>query len=333
MNLKTIKNIDVDLWTDLLGHSSQASPFQSPEFYKFINKIPGFKPEVFAIEDGGKLLALVIVVIQKEKGIMAYFSRRGIVYGGPLIRKNNVNALGVLLEHTSAALRGKVIYIESRNFFDYQAFISIFNVQKWNFLPYLNFQVSAAGKTKDDLLAAMKYNRRREIKMSIKHGATYDLASNEEEVAEVYKILKSLYRERVNLPLPNFEFFSSFIKSEFTRVFVVKIDDKVIAGSFCLFYPGKNLYTMYYCGLREIDKKIFPTNLAVWAAIEYAVNEQIPVVDLMGAGRPDEDYGVRKYKSQFGGDLVEYGRFLKVLNPFLYNLGRLGLKMMTKFNS
>jgi len=51
----------------------------------------------------------------------------------------------------------------------------------------------------------------------------------------------------------------------------------------------------------------------------------------MGAGKPNEEYGVRDYKSQFGGDLVAFGRYLKVLNPLLYRVGKVGLKILSKF--
>jgi len=52
----------------------------------------------------------------------------------------------------------------------------------------------------------------------------------------------------------------------------------------------------------------------------------------MGAGKPDEDYGVREFKSKFGGELVNYGRFIRINNPFYYKLGELGLKILYKFN-
>jgi lipid II:glycine glycyltransferase (peptidoglycan interpeptide bridge formation enzyme) len=317
-------------WEYLISISKYSSPFQTPDFLQFINSNNYYKAEVFAVEDNGVILALAVVVIQKEHGLKKYFSRRGIIYGGPLVFDENKTALNFLLVQIKAKLSKKVIFIEIRNFFDYKKLNPIFFDQGWNFIPYLNFQINTDEKTINDLLSAMKYNRRREIKLSIKNGAEYGLAKNVEEVREVYEILKSLYAERVKLPLPPFDFFQKFMETDITRVFVVKYENKVIAGSFCTFYPMKNLYTMYYCGHREISKKIFPTSLAVWAAIEFAVKEKIPIVDLMGAGQPDEEYGVRNYKAQFGGDLIEYGRFLNILNPTLYKVGVLGVNILSK---
>jgi serine/alanine adding enzyme len=49
---------------------------------------------------------------------------------------------------------------------------------------------------------------------------------------------------------------------------------------------------------------------------------------MMGAGKPDEGYGVREFKSKFGGELVEHGRFLFVCNPRLYALGKYIVKKL-----
>jgi lipid II:glycine glycyltransferase (peptidoglycan interpeptide bridge formation enzyme) len=51
---------------------------------------------------------------------------------------------------------------------------------------------------------------------------------------------------------------------------------------------------------------------------------------MMGAGKPDESYGVRDFKAKFGGQLVEHGRFQIVLSPLLYEIGKMGVKMMKK---
>ena len=46
--------------------------------------------------------------------------------------------------------------------------------------------------------------------------------------------------------------------------------------------------------------KNFPTHLAIIGVIKYAIKNNIKVVDLMGAGKPDKAYGVRNYKLAFG---------------------------------
>ena len=47
----------------------------------------------------------------------------------------------------------------------------------------------------------------------------------------------------------------------------------------------------------------------------------------MGAGKPNQAYGVRDFKSKFGGDLVEHGRFLFVSKPLIYNFSKFILSL------
>ena len=52
---------------------------------------------------------------------------------------------------------------------------------------------------------------------------------------------------------------------------------------------------------------------------------------MMGAGKPgDGGYGVRDFKAEFGGKLVEYGRFKCILSPVLYRIGEIGVNIIKK---
>lgn len=64
--------------------------------------------------------------------------------------------------------------------------------------------------------------------------------------------------------------------------------------------------------------------------IDFAIEHELKMVDFMGAGKPDSEYGVRDFKLQFGGDLVEHGRFKYICKPMLYKMGVLGLKILAK---
>jgi lipid II:glycine glycyltransferase (peptidoglycan interpeptide bridge formation enzyme) len=90
------------------------------------------------------------------------------------------------------------------------------------------------------------------------------------------------------------------------------------------------LYEWFVCGLDGQFKNVFPSTVATWAAIEYAAKNGLIRFDMMGAGKPDEGYGVREFKSKFGGTLVEHGRFLHVLNPLLYAIGKKAVQILKK---
>ncbi len=85
--MQHIKNeeLNINKWHILIKLESVFSPFQTPEFYKSLNSIEEFSTDVFAVEEDDAYKSLVLVTVQKEKGIRGFFSIRGIVYGGPLL--------------------------------------------------------------------------------------------------------------------------------------------------------------------------------------------------------------------------------------------------------
>lgn len=329
--MKILINSEIDIlqWQDFLNYSINASPFQSPEFYRVINSITGYSADVFAMVENNTISSIILITIQKERGIKALFSKRGIIYGGPLFSDKS-NNISQLLEFIKHYYRLKLIYLETRNFFDYQFYKQYFVAQNWKFIQYLNFQLKIEGETFDSILKKFQYNRRREIRQSQEEGATYSECNNLDELTTLYNILEKLYNTRVKLPLPDIIFFRKLYESGICKVFVVKHNEKIIGGSICLYRKNQAIYSLYYCGIRNYHKKIFPTHLAILAAIDFATKNSLKYMDFMGAGKPDEKYGVRSYKKEFGGQMNEFGRFILILNPLLYNIGKLGLKILSK---
>lgn len=330
MIITSNESVNITLWNNLLVKSSFASPFQTPEFYNFINSVEDLSADVFAVEVDGEYKALVLVTIQQERGIKVYFSRRGIVYGGPLILSNNKNSLSYLLKSITEYYCTKLIYLEIRNNSDYTTFMKTFLKSGWNYEKHLNVQLLVDNTSVENVLSGMKYNRKREINISYREGAIVRLVQNEKEVIALYQILEALYQRKVKLPLPQIDYFQKLSRSDIGIVFVVLHRDKIIGGSFCVYSENLSINTVYYAGLRNYHKKIFPTHLAIMGAIEYAIDNNLKMVDFMGAGKPEIEYGVRDFKLQFGGDLVEQGRFVKINNPLLYRIGKLGLKLLAK---
>jgi len=114
------------------------------------------------------------------------------------------------------------------------------------------------------------------------------------------------------------------------KIFVIKYKGEVVGGIVCPITPGKTLYEMYICGKdKELkDKGVYPSVLATWAGIEYAIENGIPKFDFMGMGIPGRQYGVRDFKMRFGGEVVNYGRWTKINNPLLYHVAEFGYNVM-----
>ncbi len=312
-----------------LSQNPNGNFFQSPVFFRFIDGIPGYKPFLLlATNDAGKVLGSLLGVFQTNGGgLKSWLSRRLIVWGGPLVAEDTdiPEVTRRLLSELTRYAAGRSIYVEFRNFFETDALRSTFESCGYTFKPHLNYLV------RTDEEAAVKKrassSRIRQIKSSLKAGAEISEAASESEVAAFYRILQKLYKEKVKKPLPAPEMFLKFWKMGIGKFFVVKHEGRVIGGIMCPVYAEKVIYEWYVCGEDGLAQGLHPSVLATWAPIEYGYRNGFDHFDFMGAGRPDEDYGVREFKARFGGDEVCFGRYELVVNKSLYQVGKIGLKV------
>jgi len=114
------------------------------------------------------------------------------------------------------------------------------------------------------------------------------------------------------------------------KYFLIEYKGQIVGGIMCPIYNNKIIYEWYIAGEDGKHKGIYPSVLATWAPVNYAINNGLAQFDFLGAGKPDEDYGVREFKSSFGGTMVNYGRFTRINNRLLYSIGKTGLRLLRK---
>lgn len=320
--------IDQLQWKELVVKSNTASFFQTPECFEFYSTLSFLKPFVFGVSENNKLAGVLSGYITSNGNVIKrYFSKRAIVCGGAMLASDiSEAALKELLNTARKVLKRKVIYLEIRNYNNYSDYRQTFEVSGFSYSRHLNFHVSTP-----DIETALKNlstTRRREIKLSVKSGAEWSETTNQEDIRTYYKILEDLYKTKVKTPLFPLEFFKKLVRHSNGKLFVIKLNGRIIGGSVCVALPGRILYEWFVCGLDGQFKNVYPSTIATWAAIEYAAKNEYGCFDMMGAGKPDDGYGVREFKSKFGGELVEYGRFLYISIPLLFKIGEIAITIM-----
>ena len=311
-----------------------------------------------------RLVGVIVGYITRERNaIKQYFTRRAIIIGGPLLDEHiSDEALSALLSAVknlpilNPSLKGRTldttkqspfpsgegrgeaytplppgragvglpIYIETRNFHDYSRWKEVFETCGFLYQPHYDIHVHCNAQHQ------MSERRQRELKRAIKNGAMVCEAQTEQEVRDWYQILHRLYQEKVRTPLFSEEFFLQFYRNGVGKYLFVKHEGKVIGGMMCPILDGKAIYEWFVCGLDEEYREQSPSVVATHAAIEYAKNNGLPLFDFMGAGVPEVPYGVREFKREFGGEIVEYGRFLCIRKLLLYWIGKMGVKWLKR---
>lgn len=355
----TYKEIDRGEWSRLVQTSATGTWFQTPKAYEFFASQPElFKPFVIAISNDASLseaqhsinsslqtLRAVCVgyVTVERNPIKQYFTRRAIINGGPCFADDctdeEVNALLCALKSTLLSGRdgvGSPIYIETRNFNDYSRWKGAFEKAGFEYKRHLNFHVDCTDK--EQMWERLSENRKRQVrhvngdsKFEISNLRLDNIPVTEQDVREWYAILSELYRTKVKTPLWPVEFFVEAYRHGIGQFLLVRHEGKIIGGSMVV-RDEKTVYEWFECGLNAQSKEQYPSVMATYAGMCYAAEEGIGRYDMMGAGVPDVPYGVRDFKAEFGGKLVEHGRFLCVCEPILYKMGALAVRIIKKLN-
>ena len=334
------KDIDRAEWSVLVKASATGTWFQTPEAYCFYESMPEFfRPFVVAVErvndlaNERTLRGVCVGYVTVEKSPLKQFlTRRAIIIGGLCLADDCINEevtllLSTLREQLSTGADAP-IYIECRNFNDYSRWKDAFTAAGFDYKPHLNFHVDTSSV--EVVEANLGKSRKRDIRTTIREGVTIIEKPTEGQVMEYYSILDDLYKTRVKTPLFPEAFFQALAKHPDARFLLTKLNGKIIGGTVCVAQEGKCLYEWFACGEDGVYPHVFPSCYATYAGIRYAAEHNMPRFDMMGAGKPDEAYGVRDFKAKFGGKEVEYGRFLCVTKPLLYNMGVIGVKLLKK---
>ena len=327
--LFSAKEIKRSAWDGLVVQSPVASWFQTPEAYDFFDSISFFEAFCVAVEHSGSLKGIVVGYVQKDGGkVKQFFSRRAIINGGPLLADDiNDNELSVLLNATKSILKRKAIFVETRNFNDYSCWRGTFERNGFLYEPHLNFHLDCS----DFELAESNIgrHRRRYIRLSQKNGASIVDNPTIENIRDYYSVLNELYKKKVKVALFPFEFFSKLFATKTCRYVLIEYDGAIVGGSVCV-YTTTTAYEWFACGKDGLYKNVYPSSLTKYAGIKFAHNYGCHIFDMMGAGKPDEEYGVRDFKAEFGGKLVEHGRYKYICKPLLYKIGTIGVKILKK---
>lgn len=338
--ITTYDAINHDQWSALIRDSATGTWFQSPDAYRLYASLPELleafafalvnepKHGLEAISPDALRGVCVGYLTQEPSAAKQWFTRRAIIVGGPCLADDSTDEeVKALMVDVREHLKTKAIYIETRNFNDYSRWREAFTQAGFAYRPHLNFHLDCCDKTR--LWEQLSDNRKRQIRKSEKTQVTVldPETIGEAEIRMWYQSLQQLYRTKVKTPLWPLEFFLEAHKQGVGKYMLVSYNDKVIGGSMVV-ADSKSVYEWFECGLNAEYKDQYPSVMATWAGIQWTNTSALQRYDMMGAGEPGVAYGVREFKAEFGGTMVEHGRFLCICRPWLYRLGKAGVTLL-----
>lgn len=322
MTLYDKQTINRNQWQQLVENSSCGSWFQTPEAFDFYCSLSFLQPFVFGVAENDELKGVVCGYITADGNkLKQYFSRRAIIQGGALLADDvSENALAILLKYIKEKLSKKVIYVEIRNNNDYSKYKHTFESTDFEYQSHLNFLVDTHDI--ENMLAEINSSSLRKARKASSQGVVVSLTKQQEDVDGFYQILYNLYRHKVRKPLFPKKFFEQLVQHPDGYLFVAKYSDKVIGGMACVSFNKKILYEWFVCGDKNKYNHLHPSAFINFKVLQFAAEHGYEKFDFMGAGKPNVEYGVRDFKQKFGGELVEWGRYIYICNKILHKLGR-----------
>jgi serine/alanine adding enzyme len=325
---------EIDAWRRFIKKHPDGNIFHTPEMAAVFNHAKHLNSMVLAcINHNKEIISLILVVYVKTNGgISLRLSSRCISYGGILYRTDSGReSLAHILDALDMTARPVSLLTEIRNISDTSSFKDNVICNGYKYLDYINYLVPLDMEP-EDIFRGFSRTRRQNIKNLEKDGLCVQEIQERKGITAVYNILRSTYH-RVKVPLADISLFQAAFDILYSRgmarFYLAKSREEEIAAAVALFYK-KTIY-LWYLGTKKEFMKMSPASLLVWHLVKWGSQNDYKILDFLGAGRPNENYGVCEFKKRFGGIKVNYGRYQKVHSSQLLKLSEKAYKLYRIF--
>lgn len=310
-------------WSDYVKGHPTGNIFQSPEYYDLSCSLKGYSGVVVFCLDGERICGLVVAVINRVSSILpGALSSRSVIQGGPLTDNDDSEVARLLINEYNRQTKARVLFTQVRNLSDTGAFREVFISTGYRYEDHLNYLFDLT-RGPEALWSSIHPTRRKQINRAYRRNVTVTVSdsADREKLEACYSILQSVYRKAA-LPMPPPEYFINadihFGQKGMLRIFTANTGDEIIGFRMVLSFRGE-LFD-WYAASSEDHLESYPNDVLPWEVIKWGCENNYTRFDFGGAGHPEKPYGVREYKKRYGGDEVNFGRFLYAHNRLAYFL-------------
>jgi CelD/BcsL family acetyltransferase involved in cellulose biosynthesis len=323
--MEIVQQLDESVWREFVGSHPQAQIFHTPEMFEVFACADGHQPVLWAATEGHtRVLALLPAVeVTLKDGLWRSFTTRAIAYGSVLCEPGAEGevALAQLLQSYARAARKRALFTELRNLSDLTPAQPVVQNCGFAYEDHLNYLVNL-DLSPEEVMQNIGRRTRKNLRRALKQGdVVIEEASRLEQAEVCYRLLRTTYAA-VQVPLAGWSLFQAAFNVLYPRGMVkfllARVGEEYAAGSVELVFKDK-IYG-WYGGMDRNYSEFIPNEVLLWHLFEWGAQNGCKVYDFGGAGKPDEDYGVRDFKAKFGGQLVCYGR-----NTLVHSRARLAI--------
>jgi serine/alanine adding enzyme len=269
-----------------------------------------------AVDECGRVCALLVAIrVSTLDGFASTFASRSIMFAEPIYAASADGLAGVreLIDLHDRTMSRNCLFAEVRPLFDCPNSHDPFLESGYHRLGYLNYELRI-NRSEEELFQRLNEKRRNNVRSAIRKGVTVSEVDLKQGLKPFYQLVAESY-SRSKVPIVDQTLFSA-VAGEFcnsqVRLLIAHYQGKPVATGCFLAY--KNRVICWYAGTHRIPG-VYSMVMVFWEAIKQYAAEGYEILDLAGAGWEGEEYGPGKFKSKFGGDLTNHGRYRKVFAP------------------
>ena len=323
ISLRITNTFKKELYEDFVYGNTNTSIFQTLEMAEVYKKNENCTPLILVAidEDTNEIVASLLAKILAEKsGFLSSFSKHSTIRGGPIFRddKKGVLATAQLLKHYNEIVKKEALYSRIYPLNDIPQIVPAFKDSGYEYEDWQNFSLRI-DRPIGEIWTQLKKSRRHGINRANKKGVIIEEMKDKELLPVFYNLLQETYKVRNN-PLEdisNFEAtFDLLVPKNMAKFFIAKYADRYIAALLILLYKGVAYEWYIGSSKKREDLLVYPNDMIVWHALELCSTNGFSTFDFGGGGLPGEiNAGWVKFKKEFGGSLVNYGRYTKTHQP------------------
>jgi serine/alanine adding enzyme len=312
VSIKIVRSLPVPTWNGFVANHPEGTIFHTPEMFEVFSRTRGHRPQLRAATDGNRVLALLLPIQIAFGGRMLQFlTTRAVSYGSALYEPTTegIEALGLLLRNYVDEIDGRVLFTELRNLSDLTQIQPVFLDHGFWYEDHLNYLISL-DQPLHELFLEIGRRTRKQIRHGIRSGdVVIEEAATREQIETCYRLLKQTYAS-ARVPLADRSLFTAAF-DVLAPIGMVKfpmawVGEACVAASVELVY--RDTIYGWYGGVDRRYVSYTPNELLMWHILKWGAESGYRTYDFGGAGKPDEEYGVRTFKAKFGGRLVCFGR-------------------------
>jgi lipid II:glycine glycyltransferase (peptidoglycan interpeptide bridge formation enzyme) len=336
MTLRILRSLDEECWRHFVESQPAGNAFHTPEMFHVFARAKGHQPTLWAAtDDGGQVLALLLPVQHTLiDGWLRRLTTRAVVYGSVLHAPGpkGQEALALLLRTYRQEVSGTALFTELRNLSNMEAGQPILGEHGFVYEEHLNYLIDLK-RPPEAILQSIGRRTRKNIRRGLRRGkVVVEEAKEREEMAVCYDLLRQTY-QAAQVPLADRSLFEAafalLYPKGMVRFTLARVGQSPAAASVELLY--KDVIYGWYGAVDRTYSSYVPNELLMWHILQWGAENGYRLYDFGGAGKPDEEYGVRDFKAKFGGDLVCYGRNIYVHTPALLQLSQWAYEAYRRF--